>query len=79
MKKNLLALLMIVGLIFATSCNKDEVEEPTLSLAENEWQAPMEAAEKAIAVTTNQTNWAAIPNAQWVTTKRSGNSLNIIV
>lgn len=78
MKKNLLAVLMIAGLIFATSC-KDEVEEPTLTLAETEWQAPMDAAEKSVAVTTNQTNWTAVPNVQWIETTQSGNTLTIKV
>lgn len=79
MKKNLLVLMMIAGLIFATSCVKDDIDEPTLTLAETEWQAPMEASEKAISVITNQTNWTAAPNAEWVETTQSGNTLTIKV
>lgn len=78
MKKNLLALMMIAGLIFVSSC-KDDIEEPTLSLSEVEWQAPMEAAEKSITVTTNQTHWKATPGAEWIEISESGNTLTIKV
>lgn len=75
--KKLLPLFLFALAIIATSCNKDEIDEPTLSLSETEWTAPKASTEKAITVTTNQTNWHAYSNADWITIDESGNTLTI--
>lgn len=79
MKKKLLALMMIVGLIFTTSCVKDDIDEPTLTLSESEWVAPKASSEKSITVNTNQLNWNAVANADWIERTISGNTLTLKV
>lgn len=77
MKKNLFAILMLVGILFTTSC-KSEVEEPTLTLSETATIIlPKIASEKAITVTTNQSEWSSMTNADWIELLQSGNTLNI--
>ncbi len=79
-KKNLFAIMMLASVLFAAfSCKNDEVEDPTLTLSEMSVQLPKAASEKSITVTTNQTEWTAIANADWIHLTQSGNTLTIKV
>lgn len=80
MRKKLFAIMMLASVLFAAfSCKNDEVEDPTLTLSEMSVQLPKAASEKAITVTTNQTEWTALSNADWIHLTQSGNTLTIKV
>lgn len=72
--------MILASILFATfSCKNDEVENPTLTLSEMSVQLPKAASEKAITVATNQEEWAAMANAEWIHLIRDGNTLTIKV
>lgn len=78
MKKNLFALLMLATVFLAASCSKDEVEEPTLTLSETSTiTLPKAVSEKTVTVTTNQTEWTAMANVNWIELVQSGTTLTI--
>lgn len=79
MKKTLLFLIMLLTAFFTYSCSSDDTEEPTLSLSEYELSFPKTASEKTITITTNQSEWVFVANADWVKLTRSGNSLVVKV
>ncbi len=63
--KKLFLLLTVIGAFAISSCKK---EVPTLTLSDQVVDFPQAASEKAITVTTNQIDFNAIANADWVTT-----------
>ncbi len=82
MKKFLLGMLAIVGLLFVTSCSSDDssgFEESTLSIQKNEVKFTKDSGKKSIAVTTDATKWSAIGSADWIKATRNGNQLEITV
>ncbi len=81
MKKVLVMMLAITGILFATSCSEsNDYEDAELVLSENsvEFQTS-EKAEKSISVTTNQEKWSAIGSAEWITVVRDDKKLVIKV
>ncbi len=79
MKKNLLLLLMLLSFLLAASCSKDEVETPTLTLSESEVHFSKIAAEKSISITTNQKDWKAMENVDWISIAEADNNLVVKV
>lgn len=78
MKKKLLTVLMLAGILISASCTKDDVVEPTLQLSETGTiTLPKAASEKAVTVTTNQAEWTSMANANWIELIQSGNTLTI--
>ncbi len=76
MKKALLivSLLGLLGLMAA--CQKDKLDDPTLQLAsEPQLQLAYQATELAIGVETNQPEWLAVSNRDWLTAQPAGNDL----
>ncbi len=73
----LLTYLLLSPFILA-SCVNDSLDEATLSLSEQGIvQLPKSASEKVIAITTNQTEWNAIDNAEWMEVSQEGSNLTI--
>lgn len=69
---------MLATVFLAASCSKDEVEEPTLTLSETSTIKLLKAvSEKAITVTTNQKEWTALANVDWIELTQSANTLTI--
>lgn len=48
-------------------------------MSESEWIAPTVSSEKSITVNTNQLNWNAVANADWIERTISGNTLTLKV
>ncbi|MDD7438676.1 MAG: BACON domain-containing carbohydrate-binding protein [Bacteroidales bacterium] len=73
------AVTLLIGLFASCTPKSDEPEEATLSLSTNAVTIPNAGGEaQAITVTTNQTKWNAISNAEWLKTTVSGNTLTIV-
>ncbi|SPY35219.1 Bacteroidetes-Associated Carbohydrate-binding Often N-terminal [Porphyromonas cangingivalis] len=73
----LYALLCMV-VVSLTSCVKDVMDEPTLSVSHSgDVRIPSEGKEVVIPLLTNQTNWQSICNAEWITLRAAGNTLLI--
>lgn len=80
MKKNLFLLIAFIGALFVmSSCVQDEPEVPTLTLSAMSHDFPREASEQSFTVTTNQSEWYAMANAEWVELSQSGNTLSVKV
>ncbi len=79
MKKILLAMLAIAGLVFATSCSDDDDNDVTLSLSQESIEFTKAAEEKSIAVSTDAESWSAIGSADWIDVKVNGNNLVVMV
>ncbi|MDO5017439.1 MAG: BACON domain-containing protein [Porphyromonas sp.] len=80
-----LAVTLLLGIL--TSCvpeakddnTPDTIEEATLSLSSTSLTLANAGGEaQAITVTTNQTKWNAISNAEWIKTTASGNTLSVV-
>ncbi len=74
-------MLAIAGLLFATSCSKDEIDDSAeLAVSEEVIAFEAKAAEKTITVTTDEDNWKAFATAsEWVTLTRNGANLVVKV
>lgn len=73
------AVTLLIGLFASCTPKSDEPEEATLSLSTTAVTIPNAGGEaQAITVTTNQTKWNAISNAEWLKTTVSGNTLTIV-
>lgn len=78
MKQKLLFILILLGILFTVSCSKDEMDDPTLTLSETGTiDFPKATSEKTVTVTTNQTEWTAVTNAEWTELILSGKTLTI--
>lgn len=76
MKQNYFAILLMLGLLTLASCQKDDaLEEPSLSLSEVSLNLPKASSEKNITVTTNQAEWTAMANVNWLDLTVSGTTL----
>lgn len=76
MKKALLivSLLGLLGLV--ASCQKDKLEDPILKLSsESEIKVEHGATELTIGVETNQPEWLAVSNRDWLVAQPAGNNL----
>lgn len=76
MKKALLivSLLGLLGLV--ASCQKDKLEDPILKLSsESEIKVEHGATELTIGVETNQAEWLAVSNRDWLVAQPAGNNL----
>lgn len=79
MKNVLFSILMLAGILFATSCSNDDFVDATLSLSETTTiQLANAACEKTITISTNQADWDAICGANWVILSKSGDVLTIL-
>ncbi len=76
MKKIMIAMLAIVGVLFATSCS-DEEGDTMLTLSESTVEFDSKAGEKTIAVSSDA-EWEAV-GTDWIATKKEGNNLIINV
>lgn len=66
----------MLGLLTLASCQKDDaLEESSLSLSEVSLNLPKASSEKNITVTTNQTEWTAMANVNWLDLTVSGTTL----
>ncbi len=79
MKKILLAMLAITGLVFAASCSDDDDNDVTLSLSQEVVEFGKEAGEKSITVSTDAEKWSAIGSADWIDVKINGTNLVVKV
>lgn len=78
MKRKIFALLMVLGIfVAASSCQKDELEEPSLSLSQTSVDLQKSASSKDITVTTNQSEWSAMSNVNWIDLTMQGTTLKI--
>lgn len=76
MKKTLLivSLLGLLGLV--ASCQKDKLDDPMLKLAsDSEIRVEHQATELTIGVETNQLEWVATSNRDWLVAQTAGNDL----
>lgn len=72
--------LMCIATASLTSCVKDVMDEPTLSVShQGDLLIPSEGKEVVVPILTNQTNWQSICNAEWITLRAAGNNLLIDV
>ncbi len=78
MKRIYVRMLLIIGVLFAMSCSKDDVNEPSkLVLSQKVVNFDAQASEKSISVVTNE-EWTA-KGTDWITTKKEGNNLIVKV
>ncbi len=80
MKKILLLMFTITGLLFTTSCTDEGSDDAMLSISEKRIEFGKEAAEKSISVDTDAEKWSAIESASdWINLKIKGSKLVIMV
>ena len=72
--------LLCIATTSLTSCVKDVMDEPTLSVSHSgDLLIPSEGKEVIVPILTNQANWQSICNAEWITLRVAGNNLLIDV
>ncbi len=79
MKRILLAMLAIAGLVFATSCSGDDDNDVTLSLSQDSIEFTKDGGDNTIAVSTDAESWSAIGSADWIDVKVNGTNLEVKV
>ncbi len=79
MKRILIAMLAIVGVLFATSCGSDDDDGVSLTLSEKSIEFTKEAGEKTVNVTTEAETWSAIGSADWIDVVADGANLKVMV
>ncbi len=78
MKKVLLLMLAVTGLLFATSCSDDD-NDASLSIDKEVLNFEKEGATANVGVTTDADNWSAIGSADWIQVKADGTNLVVVV